>query len=210
MISMIESILPSTKSKVRILKTIYENPGINITHVINKTKTSPTRTTKYIDILAQYDVIEEKRAYGKNKSYMRLLKPNLSSDIGKMIFAFIEMDKKYNFLKKYKKLKPIIDQLSELFEDTDTFCLIHGSFARFSADEDSDIDIFMVGKIDKEKRERISEIMVSLDRMYSIQVESKDEFIKNIDDPFHQTVLEDHVVIFNENKFIDCLSKVLI
>jgi predicted nucleotidyltransferase len=76
-------------------------------------------------------------------------------------------------------------------------------------DEDSDIDIFMVGKVDKEKRERISEIMVSLERMYSIQVEPTSNFIKNIDDPFHQTVLEDHVVIFNENRFIDCLSKML-
>ena len=206
---MIESILPSTKSKVRILKTIYKNPGINITRLINKTKTSPTRTTKYIDILTRYDVIEEKRSYGKNKSYMRLLKPNLSSNVGKMFFTFIEIDKKYTFLEKYKELKPVINQLAELFEDTDTFCLIHGSFARFSADEDSDIDIFMVGKINKEKRERISEIMVSLERTYSIQVESKDEFIKNIDDPFHQTVLEDHVVIFNENRFIDCLSKIL-
>lgn len=206
---MIESILPSTKSKMRVLKTIYENPGINITRVINKTKTSPTRTTKYIDILTRYNVIEEKRSYGKNKSYMRLLKPNLSSNIGKMIFTFIEMDKKYNFLEKYKELKPVINQLAELFEDTDTFCLIHGSFARFSADEDSDIDIFMVGKVDKEKRERISEIMVSLERMYSIQVEPTSNFIKNIDDPFHQTVLEDHVVIFNENRFIDCLSKIL-
>ncbi len=206
---MIESILPSTKSKIRVLKTIYENPRINITRLINKTKTSPTRTTKYIDVLTRYDVIEEKRSYGKNKSYMRLLKPNLSSNIGKMIFTFIEMDKKYNFLEKYKELKPIINQLAELFEDTDIFCLIHGSFVRFSADEDSDIDIFMVGKINKEKRERISEIMVSLERTYSIQVESKDEFIKNIDDPFHQPVLEDHVVIFNENRFIDCLSKIL-
>ena len=206
---MIESILPSTKSKVRILKTIYENPWINITRLINKTKTSPTRTTKYINILTRYNVIEEKRSYGKNESYMRLLKPNLSSNIGKIIFTFIEMDKKYNFLEKYKELKPIIDQLAELFEDTDIFCLIHGSFARFSADEDSDIDIFMVGKIDKEKRERISEIMVSLERAYSIQVETTSNFIKNINNSFHQTILRDHIIIFNENMFIICLSKIL-
>lgn len=204
---MIENILPSTKSKVRIIKTIYENPGVNITELINKARTSPNTVINYVDNLVRFNVVAETRSGGKNKTHLRLLRPNLLSSIGKVIYTLVETDKKYNFLDKYKEFKPIINQFADLFKDNNIFCLIHGSFARFSPDKNSDIDILIVGKVDEKKRERISEILVTLKREYSVEIESEADFIKKINKPFHQTILKDHIIVWNEQQFISCLSK---
>ena len=203
---MLEKVLPTTGSKMRMLQTVYENPGINVSGVIRKAKASPNTVVNYVRLLVKYDVLIQIRKGGEKKVYMKELRPNINSEMGALIFTLIEMEKKTRFITKYKKFKPIINQLEELFSSDHVFGLIYGSFARYEASAQSDVDMLIVGSVNKKEQQRISDIMTTLNRAYSIEIESLDEFVKNTDNPFHQAILKNHVVIFGTTVFIEVLA----
>lgn len=205
---MIEKILPNTETKLRMLRVIYENPEINLTRLIKKAKTSPNIVLKYVNNLAEFNVIEEKRFGGKKKTHIRNLKANLLSNISILIFSFVEIEKKLVLLKKYKEIRPFVDQLVELFNEKVNFCLIYGSFARLAADKESDLDVWIVGDLNTEMKKRISEIFSTSKREYSIKIETLERFLKNINNPIHQNMIKEHIIIYNERNFLKTLSRV--
>lgn len=204
---MIEKIFPGSKARLRIVKTIYENPGINIRQLIRKAKVSPNLAVKYVNILAEYGVVKENVIGGKIKAHVKEVEANLNSDLGKTLFMLVETEKKREFLKKYNNFVPIVSQIGDLLKKGNArFCLIHGSFARFSADKNSDVDILIAGKLNKREKAELSETLVTLEREYSVEIETLENFVKNTKNPFHQTILKDHVVIWNESGFIETLA----
>lgn len=207
---MIEKILPNTETKLRILRTIYENPEINLTELIKKVKTSPNIVLKYVNNLTEFNILNEKRFGGKKKTHIRNLKVNLLSIYSILLFSFIEIEKKLVFLKKYKEIRPFVNQLVELFNGNEAinFCMVYGSFARLAANKESDLDILLVGNINAEMKKRISEIFSTLKREYSIKIESLDRFQKNINDPIHQNILREHIIIHNWVGFLKILSMI--
>ena len=206
---MIKKILPSSESKLKILNCIYENPGINITGLIKFTKCSPNLVVSYVNNLVKYGVLKERTLKGKIRPHIREIQFDLKSSTGKLILSLLEVEKRFTFLKKYSKFVSITNQLNDLFLDKNiNFCLVYGSFARFSPDKDSDVDILVVGKLGEENRKRISEIFTTIDREYSIQIESIKDFFKNSKNNFHQNIIKDHIVLFGEFEFIEALSKI--
>lgn len=205
---MIEKILPSTETKLRILKVIYENPDINLTGLIKKSRTSPNIVLKYVNHLTEYGVLKEKRFGGKKKTHIRNLKLNLLSDLSVSILSFVEIEKRLVFLRKYKEMKPFVSQLMQLFSKEIVFCLVYGSFARLSADKDSDLDVWIVGNPDAEMKKRISEVFSTSKREYSIKIETLTQFLKNINNPIHQNILQEHIIVYNETGFLKTLAKV--
>ena len=206
---MIEKILPSTESKFRILKNVYMNPGINVTELIRKSRVSPNLAVNYVNTLVHFGDLRE-RVVGKGKKpHVRELEPNLRSVLGRITFVLVELEKKYEFAEKYKEFGPIFAQAEDLFEGSGAeFCLIYGSFARFSAESESDVDVMVVGKLRKGERRELSEIFVTLGREYSIQVEGVRSFLRNSGDPFHRSILRDHVLVWNETRFVEMLSRI--
>jgi predicted nucleotidyltransferase len=204
---MIEEILPGTETKLRILRTVYENPEINLTELIKKARTSPNTVLRYVNSLTKFGVLKEKRLGGEKKTHIRNLSADLSSSLSVLVISFVEIEKRLVFLRKYREMKPLADQLAELFNEGIDFCLIYGSFARLSADKDSDLDVWIVGKPDSEMRKRTSEIFSALEREYSIAIEAPHEFLKNINNPIHQNMLREHIIIYNEAGFLKTMSK---
>lgn len=204
---MIEDIFPSTKSKLKILNYIYKNPGTNITELVKGTNTSPNLVVKYVNKLVKFKVVKENTSGGEKKPHIRKISPHLDSETGKLIFTFLEIDKKHYFLKKYRKFTPITDQLENLFKESRVkFCLVYGSFARFSPTKESDVDVLIVGNLNSENRKRISEIFTTLGREYSLQIEDYKTFLKKINNSFHQNILRHHVVLWNEFEYIKTIS----
>lgn len=198
---MIEKILPSSEARVRVIRSVYETPGIKMTGLIKKAGTSPTIVTKYVNELVKAGVFRENIS-GVKRTHIRALYPKFSS-FGILVFSLIEADKKHAFLAKYSKFRPIITQLEQLlWKSKVEFCLIHGSFARLSADKTSDVDILIVGDLTKNENKALSEILVTLERNYTVDVESIETFIEKSGNPFHQTILRDHVVVWNEYGFV--------
>jgi predicted nucleotidyltransferase len=206
---MIQNILPNSEARLRILRTVYRNPKINFSDLVRKSKTSPNIVLKYVNELVKGGVLKETRLGGKKKTHIRLLEPNFSG-IGIDIFSFVEMEEKNSFLKKYKELKPITMQIEELLSSSSAkFCLIYGSFARYAADNESDLDMWLVGKVNGHVRNRLNEIFSTVKVQYEITIEKEAEFAKRINDPIHQNMINDHIIIYGEKNFLKMLSALL-
>lgn len=205
---MIEETIPANKTKLRLISSIYENPGINLTNLIKKVRASPNLVLKYVNNLLLYGVLKEERRGGKKKVHIRILKPNFDNEISQIMYSLVEINKKLEFFEKYKKLKPYFAQLKEIFKDREGFVLIYGSYARFSAEEDSDLDLLIAGKLKKEDIRRIEEIFITLENELSLKIETLKRFLKNKNKPLYKNILKDHIIAEGAINFIKILAKI--
>lgn len=206
---MMEKILPSSRAKMEVARTIYEKPWTNLSELIKTARASPNTVLDYVNLLEKYGVVKEKRIGGGKKAHIRMFAPDTSTEYGILVFTSVELDKKIALLEKYGELRPFVGQLRDLFSESGMeFCLVYGSFARFAAGHDSDLDVLIVGKAGKEMQKRISEIFVTAKRNLSIKIETKKSFLENAKrgDAFHKSILECHVVLWNEEKFVGFLN----
>ncbi len=205
---MIEDILPGNKTKVRILKSIYESEGINLTALIHKVKASPNLILQYVNMLIDYNVLKENKFSGPKKVHMRILKPNLNSEFGRAIFYFLESEKRAISIQKYKVLKPYFEQLEELCARRNIIIILYGSYARLAATTESDLDLLFIGKIDKAALKRIKEIFITLDIEPSLKMETAAGFLKQKSKPLYQNIIREHVVLCGGWQFMNLLQKV--
>src|SRR3989344_2719483 len=91
----------SSKAGFKLIKEVYEKPGINISSLLKSTKTSPQVGYKHIKEMIKSGIIKEE-IQGKN--VIRNFYPNFS-DAGKAIFILIEESKKQEFLNSHLELK---------------------------------------------------------------------------------------------------------
>jgi predicted nucleotidyltransferase len=189
-------------SQTKIIREIIRTPGINLRGVIEKTKLSPNFVSEYVNLLVERGILKEEKLE-KKRVYLRRFYFNLKSDLGKNIFSLVKEEEKDEFFKKYKKLKPIFQQFVE--EIKTDFILVYGSYARLAAEKDSDLDLLIVGNI--KNREKIREILVSLDIEVSIKIETLKNFEKRIKDALHQQIIMDNILIYDSGKFVELLRK---
>jgi len=205
---MIEEILPGNKTRLNIINTIYENPKINLTGLIKKVRASPNLVLKYVNNLLSYSVIKEEKRGGEKKVHIRIIEPNFDNELSQLIYSIVEIEKRINFFKKYKKLKPYFTQLKEIFKNREGFVLVYGSYARFSAEEDSDLDLLIVGKLNKEETKRIEEIFITLESELSLKIETLQKFLKNKEKPLYKNILKEHIITDGTINFIKILAKI--
>lgn len=203
---MLRDILPATKAKMRILNVICNNNDINIRNIIKLSKTSPNLVVKYINKLRDYQLITIRNIGGAKKSYIKAVSLNYKAPLSEMFYTIIEIGKKEELIKKYPKLKPFIAQIENSIK-SGIITLIYGSYARFAADKESDLDIWLIGKIDKKTVRDIKEVMVTCPIEYSIALETKEKFLKKIKDPIHQNVVKDKTIITGKKEFFRILAK---
>jgi len=189
-------------SQTKIIREIIRTPGINLRGVIEKTKLSPNFVSEYVNLLVERGILKEEKLE-KKRVYLRRFYFNLKSDLGKNIFSLVKEEEKDEFFKKYKKLKPVFQQFVE--EIKTDFILVYGSYARLAAEKDSDLDLLIVGNI--KNREKIREILVSLDIEVSIKIETLKNFEKRIKDALHQQIIMDNILIYDSGKFVELLRK---
>lgn len=203
---MLNDALPKSDARMRILRHIYENPGISISGLIRKSKASPSVVMGYVNSLVDAGAAREKRIGGRKKTHIRQLYPDFSSDIGLIVFSIVEMEKRDSLLGKYGFLRPVRDDIRRLLEGTGSFCLLYGSYARLAAEKSSDVDILVVGNIPKHLSSMIREAFVTVDAELSLKLETKKKFLARIKDHFHQNVLRDHAVLSGEREFLMLLA----
>lgn len=206
---MIEKILPGNKTKLKILENIYlsASAGINLTGLINKVHASPNLVLSYINLLLEHEIIKEERLGGKKKTHIRIIKPSFENETANDIYTLVELHRTSLFFEKYKSLKPIFLQLTELLKRYNGFALLYGSFARLAAENDSDIDIVIVSNLQREDIAKIREIFITQNNELSLKVETLNKFISNNDKPLYQNILREHIVIYGAHEFIKILSE---
>lgn len=128
---------------------------------------------------------------GKNKYYyLNEFYPHI-----KEIIQLIEIQRKINFLEKYGKLK---DLFLKLGKQTEGMIIIFGSYANFTANESSDLDVFTTRDIrnleDLESRYNIKiNVIISNQKKF----DKKKYIIKEI--------IKNHVILKGVEGFVDLI-----
>jgi len=128
---------------------------------------------------------------GKNKYYYL---NRFNSHISEII-QLIETQKKINFFEKYKKLKELFLKLKER---TKGILIIFGSYADFSANEKSDLDVFVMGNIkDIEDLEEFHNVKINIVKSDKNKFNKKEPIIKEI--------IKNHIVLKGVEDFIELI-----
>lgn len=131
---------------------------------------------------------------GKNKYYYL---NKFNSNIREVI-KLIEIQRKIEFLNKYKNIKDLFDKL---YEKTDGVLIVFGSYANFSSNEKSDLDISIIGKIEDIK---------DLEELYNIKINIINISIKNFnkEDTIIKEIIKKHIILKREDEFIRLLWQI--
>lgn len=201
-------IFPTSKAEYKIIKEIYENPGINISKLLKKTRTSPQAGYKYIKELLKAETIKEVKE--GEKPILRRFYPNFS-EVGKSIFALIEENKKQDFLNTHLVFKGAIIHFEKEISDKVDCVLIFGSFARKSETKGSDIDMLVLGKKDIKKYiEKLAErAFITIKNKISLRFNKTRDFIRKIknNDSFAVQIQKEHIVIADAKKWVEIVSE---
>ena len=126
---------------------------------------------------------------GKNKYYfLNKLNPQISD-----ILKILELARKNNFVTKYLKFRELFLALEK---KSSGILIIFGSYASFTSNEKSDLDVFVLGKIGEIK---------DLEEKYGIKINivksNKEKFDKN--DVFVKEIIKNHIILKGVEQFID-------
>jgi predicted nucleotidyltransferase len=119
------------------------------------------------------------------------------------------MQKKEEFFVRYKNLKGPFAQLFQNLPSNVVCILVFGSYARFSAEKESDLDLlFITTNKEVERIERILEESFVTFGKVSPRVITIDEFIKNKNtDTLLKQIIKEHICVFNACKFVELISE---
>lgn len=126
---------------------------------------------------------------GKNKYYyLNKFNPDIKETI-----KLIEIGRKIGFLDKYKNLK---DLFRKLEERTSGLILIFGSYAKEKANKESDLDVFVMGKISEvEDLENLHNLKINIIKSTKEKFNSREHIIKEI--------INNHIVLKGVEEFVD-------
>ncbi|MCX6742489.1 MAG: winged helix-turn-helix transcriptional regulator [Candidatus Pacearchaeota archaeon] len=197
----IEKIIPGTKNKLKILRVIYQNKGINLTSLIKKVKSSPNSVSDYVNKLEQMGVLISTKISDK-KAPVRNLAIDYASCLAMLFLSLVEFDRREALFVKYRRLRQLSEQLSFI----NGFALIYGSYARLSSDKESDIDFIVIS--DKVDKNRIKEVLITFPEV-SLKIETKKQFLENLGKPLHANILKEGIVLINEIGYLESIRNYL-
>ena len=136
-------------------------------------------------------------AEGKIKSYK--LKVN---ELSKRYLIFVEQYKSISFMEKNLLVKEIIEKISPFIKGIG---LIFGSYAKGTANKESDLDIFTAGNYENEEIKKVSR---NLGLEISVKCYPLKTFEKNVNqDTLLKEILKNHIVFLNAEQFIQKVLK---
>ena len=182
--------------QVLLLFTNGFNREYYIREVQKLLKISPRTSQLILNDLENKGILESKTK-GKIKAYT--IKRN---SLSQRYIIFSEQYKAIAFLEKKLIIKEIIEKINPFIEGIG---IVFGSYAKDTAKKDSDLDIFVIGKYNKEKIKKIS-------KTYGIEISIKcyplKTFEKNLaDDILLKEILKNHIIFLNAEQFIKMVLK---
>lgn len=199
------------KSEYRILKLIYQNPGIRLNELIRRAKVSVGTAKMRLDHLLSLNIIKEKRIVGGKRTLIRNFYPNLETEEGKNVFSLIESEKRSEFFKENKNLIGPLRQLVKNVDKKVKIIMVFGSFSNYSQTKDSDLDILFLisGKIDTDKlKKEIERSFVTFDHEISPRIDTEENFRKNIKKEIYQTIIKNHIIIKGNSDYIKLIFNI--
>lgn len=158
--------------------------------IANKLKMNQKTVSNMLNRLEKEGVLKYSTE-GKNKYYfLNMLNPQI-----KDIIKMLEIARKNKFIQKYNKLK---DLFYALEKRTNGILVIFGSYANFTSNKDSDLDIFVIGSIkDIEDLENLYKIKINIIKSNKEKINKENVFVKE--------VIKNHFVIRGFEEFVELI-----
>jgi len=179
-------------------KNIFKDRGFSVllpfTQDLNK-RTHGRKIARELDlnqktVQNKLNELEEKNILeSEEKGRLKEFKLNRENPATKNLLITTEIEKLQRLIRKEFEVKEIV---KEIIQETEKPTLIYGSFAKGTWDEESDLDILVIG----EKEEKLEEI----DKKYSREIQfmylKQEEFEQQIKEktPYIKEVLKNHVI----------------
>ena len=158
--------------------------------ISSKLKMNQKTVSNILNSLERQHIVKFKQE-GKNKYYF-LNKLNSST---KEMIKLVEINKRIILFEKYKKLNLLF---SEIEKRAKGITIIFGSYANFTKNERSDLDVFVMGNILE---------LNDLEELHGIKINviksAKDKFKSN--DLFLKEVISNHILLKGVEEFIDLI-----
>lgn len=202
-------IFPINKSAYQVLKEIYANPGIKISELCKKARVSSKVCYSHLRNMKTSEIIKEE-TYGE-KPQIRALYPDIGSENGRLVFSLVENQKRLEFLERYKGLKGCFSQLINNLPDCVLTVLIFGSYSRFAATGESDLDLLFIVLNKKNLpglENAVEEAFVTFGRSVSSKVLTEKDFLNGKrTDALIKSAVKEHVCAYNSYGFLEILAK---
>ena len=159
-------------------------------YVAKKLKMNQKTVSNILNNLEKKNIVKY-NTEGKNKYYfLNKLNPEV-----KEIMKIVELGRKNKLFEKYLKLKNLF---LELGKKSDGILIIFGSYANFTSNEKSDLDVFSFGRI-----KDIEELEKKYNLKINIVKSTKKKFNKS--DTFISEVVKNHIILKGVEEFIDLI-----
>ena len=147
----------------------------------------------------------EKEGFLKSKSSGKNKLFSMNLDNKENIINFISAVEHLRIIMFYNKNTLIKEIAGKIKESCSGIILIFGSYAKNKQKKDSDLDVFVAGKVNSKKIDQLSEIYrISINvKNYPISI-----FEKNLraNDILLNEIKKDHVIISGAEKFVSVMS----
>ena len=149
----------------------------------------PLKNTQNILNNLEKNKILKSTIHGKNK-YFRL---NLDNILTKFYLLYAEVYRTMLFLEKYPQLKPFVKELGPTV-------IIFGSFAKFSANKDSDLDLLVI-----ENDKKLPFHLIPFE-IHEIKM-SKKTFLKALEkqEPLIKEIEDNHIILSNHPFYLEIM-----
>lgn len=180
-----------TQKWVSVLEAFSQNykNKLSASEIARKVNIPQQTTSRVLNQLVKENLIQFQRQ-GRNKLfYLNTEKINT-----KNIIKIIELEKTRKFLQRNKVLTNLFEELIKEFKTI----IIFGSYASNTNDENSDLDIMLIGK-EKSIRQIKEKYVVEINE----QIISKKEFKKLKKSPLIKEIIMNHILIGNQEEIIE-------
>jgi len=156
--------------------------------IASKLKMNQKTVSNILNKLEKQNIIKFKQE-GKNKYYF-LNKLNHST---REMIKLVEINKRIVLFEKYKKLSTLFTEIEKRGKG---ITIIFGSYANFTKNEKSDLDIFVVGSLlDLNDLETLYNIKINLVKS------TKDKF--KLNNLFLKEIMNNHILLNGVEEFIE-------
>ncbi len=198
-------ILPISKSRHKMLRLIYSTRGIKISRLLRQLGISQKIGYAHLDELIKSGIIAESRA-----GSIRLLKPELNSEAGQLIYSLIEKENYYEFLSIYPEFsKGVLIIKDNCHRLKIKSIIFFGSFVN-EREEDANINILVLS--DNLNKEQVINFLKhafsDVKNAITARIMNKEMFLKfkNTKSDLYDKLFENHIVIHNQSLFVNLIT----
>ncbi len=196
-------ILPINKSCHKIIDYVYKSNGIKISRLLRETSVSQRIGYQHIKELINDGVLKVEIA-----GQLRIIKPNLKSETGKLIFGLIEKQRESKLIEEKPELKKPLEVLKkEAGAYGIESIVLFGQFVKNKGNEK--IDMLVISEVnDKKILPFLQKSFGSIENAVSARIMNSKSFLKfkATKKELYDELFSNHICIYNVINFINLIA----